>query len=116
MHVITTNTGRQIQIDWNTKAIFLFCKKEGINLSGFAEKMASLQFDLETLISLIQVSVVVTGQPEPDIDSVCQIIDECGGIFASEGPLADFLNYLLNRTILKTTNEETEEKKSQSTS
>ena len=112
MHVLTTNTGRAIQTEWGTYAMYLFCKENNIDLKGFADKMATLQFDIDTLISLIQVSVVAAGQPKPELKEVCVWIDECGGLLKQEGPLSDFLNYILERTVLRTTEPETEEKKS----
>lgn len=112
MHVVKTNTGRQIQVEWGTYAMFLFCQDQKIDLQGFANKMASLQFDLGTLIALFQTAVVANGQPKPDVKEVCEWIDECGGVLKQDGPLHDFLNYVIERTVLKTTDKEAEEKKS----
>ena len=114
MHILTTHSGKAIQLEWGTYAMFLYCEKKGIDLKGFGEQMASMQFDMGVLISMLQIAVKATGQPEPDIKEACDWIDDCGGMLATTGPLHDFINYVIKRTVLNTSDAETEEKKNQS--
>ena len=114
MHLLTTKKGREVELDWGTYAMYLYCEKKGIDLKGFGEQMSSMSFDLGVLIAMLQVGVQAAGKPEPTLKDCCDIIDECGGVLAQDGQLHGFLNYVINRTVLKTSEEDVEEKKSNS--
>ena len=113
MFVLTTNTGRQVQMEWGTYAMYLYCEKRGIDLKGFAEEIGNLQFSIPVIVTMLQSAVKATKKPEPEFDEVCEWIDECGGLLAQSGPLHDFANYVITRTVLKTSDPVSEEKKSQ---
>lgn len=114
MFVLHTLSGKQVQLEWGTYAMFLYCEKQKIDLKGFGEQVANLQFSLPVMIAMVQCAVVAAGQPEPDIKTVCDWIDDCGGLLAQTGPLQDFANYMLKRTVLTTSEPEEQEKKSPS--
>lgn len=112
MFVLTTHTGRTIQMEWGTYAMYLYCEKRGIDLKGFAEEISNLQFNIPVIVSMLQVAVVAAKQPEPEFSEVCTWIDECGGLLASSGPLHEFANYVIKKTVLNTSDEVEVEKKS----
>jgi len=114
MFVLKTGK-REVTLEWGTYAMFLYCEKQKIDLQGFAEQISSLQFSIPIMIAMIQSSVVAAGGVEPDTKEVCEIIDECGGLLAKSGPLHDFANYMINRTVLNTSEEKDTEKKNQYT-
>jgi hypothetical protein len=101
-------------MEWGTYAMYLYCEKRGIDLKGFAEEISSLQFNIPVIVNMLQSAVMATKQPCPEFGEVCEWIDECGGLLAQSGPLHDFANYVIKRTVLNVSGEE-EEKKNQPT-
>lgn len=112
MFILHTHSGKQIQLEWGTYAMHIYCEKQGIDLSGFGEQMSSMQFSIPIMVALIQSAAKAATKEDISFEDVCTIIDDCGGILATSGPLHEFANYMINRTIIKTTDEATEEKKS----
>jgi hypothetical protein len=100
-------------MEWGTYAMYLYCEKRGIDLKGFAEEVSNLQFNIPVIVSLLQSAVKATKKPEPEFDEVCLWIDECGGLLAQSGPLHEFANYVISRTVLTTSDPVTQEKKSE---
>lgn len=113
MFVLSTHTGKQIQMEWGTYAMHIYCEKRGIDLKGFAEEISNLQFSIPVMVGLLQAAVQAAKQPEPSFCEVCNWIDECGGLLAQSGPLHDFANYIIKRTVVQTSDPGTEEKKSE---
>lgn len=114
MFVLHTHTGRQIQLEWGTYAMHVFCEKRGVDLRGFVDQISSLQFNIPSMVAFIQSAVIAAKGQEPSFEECCDWIDECGGLLAQTGPLQDFANYIIEKTVLKTSDPETIEKKSPS--
>lgn len=103
MFLLKTNAGREVSLDWGTYAMHIYCEKQGIDLKGFLEQVGTLQFSIGIMIGILSAaSIAATGQ-EPTQKEACEWIDECGGLLATQGPLIDFVNYLVSRTVVKTT-------------
>lgn len=115
MFILRTHTGKEIQLGWGTYAMYLFCEKQKTDLRGFSEQIAQLQFSIPVMVALLQSAVLAAKGKEPSTEEVCDLIDECGGILATSGPLIDFAAYIVDKTVVKTSeNEVVEEKKSPS--
>jgi len=91
----------------------LYCEKQGIDLRGFTEQIANLQFSIPVMVAMIQSAAMAATKQEPSFEEVCEWIDDCGGLLAVSGPLHDFANYMISRTIVRVSDNESEEKKSQ---
>ena len=112
MFVLNTHIGKQVQLEWGTYAMHLYCTKQGIDLSQFGEQITTLQFNISVMVALIQSAATAATGEELAFKDVCNLIDDCGGILATTGPLHDFANYMISRTVVRTSDEVTEEKKS----
>lgn len=112
MFTLHTHTGRMVQLDWGTYAMHLYCQSQGIDLKGFAQQIADLQFNIPVMVGLIQAAAKAATNEDISFKDCCDIIDECGGLLASSGPLHDFANYMIGRTVIRTSIEDSEEKKS----
>ena len=104
------NNGKQLK--WGTKAMFLYCEAQGVDLAGLLEQLASLQLNLKTVIAMVKAASGNTW----DEDGICDWIDEQGGIFAKQGELVDFVNEVLKNTVVNQSEPlvQDEEKKSES--
>ena len=112
MFVLNTHTGKQVQLEWGTYAMHLYCQSQGIDLKGFAEQVANMQFNIPVMVGLIQSAAKAATKEEMSFEDACNLIDDCGGLLSSSGPLHDFANYMNSRSIVRTTDVEGEEKKS----
>lgn len=100
---------------WGTFAMYIFCERNNCDLEGLLKQMSSIQFDLKTLASMIQAAHFAANKTEWELESIFEWVDEQGGIFAKQGELIDFANYVVNMTIVKQSEPiaiEGEEKKS----
>lgn len=111
MHIITTHTGKQIQTKWGTLAQFYYTELRKTDLKGFFEDMASMALKIEVVATLIQAGTKYAGHGV-SFEEACEIIDDCGGMLAKDGPLHDYVNYVIGKTTVNVTTEE-EEKKSE---
>lgn len=110
---MTLKNGRALH--WGTYAMFLYCEKYGCDLSGLLEQLASLQFNVKIIIQMVQSANEAAGNKEWDAKDIAQWIDENGGVFAKDGELVDFVNYVVKSTVVKQSEPiaaEGEEKKS----
>jgi hypothetical protein len=107
---------KTILLNWGTLAMRLFTTKNNTDTGGYFELMAKAGTDINTLISLIlcgyEAACIKNKQPieYTDLD-VCDWIDETGGVFQKEGQLVDFVNFIINNTMLNVNNKLKEEKK-----
>lgn len=99
-------------LKWGTKAMYLYCEAQGVDLAGLLEQLASLQLNLKTVIAMVRAASGNTW----DEDSICDWIDEQGGIFAKQGELVDFVNEVVKNTVVNQSEpiDAEEEKKSAS--
>jgi hypothetical protein len=110
---MTLKNGRALH--WGTYAMFLYCEKNGCDLSGLLDQLASLQFNVKIIIQMIQAANEAAENEEWKPKDIAQWIDENGGVFAKDGELVDFVNYVVKSTVVKQSDPieaEGEEKKS----
>lgn len=113
MFVLSTHTGKQIQLLWDYYSILLYCRSHNIDLVGFGEHLSRLNTDLSVLTGFIQSAAYSATDKEPTEREVAGWIMESGGINAmNQGPLYKFVNYVIEQSIVKTSEEVTTEKKS----
>lgn len=96
---MTLHNGRTLH--WGTFAMLLYCEKNGCDLSGLLDQLATLQFDLKVLIKMLQAANEAAGNDEWNTKDIAQWIDDNGGVFAKDGELVDFVNYVVKSTIVK---------------
>jgi hypothetical protein len=112
---MTLKNGRALH--WGTFAMFLYCESNKCDLSGLLEQLASLQFNLKVLIQMVQAAHQSANNTEWEAKGIAQWVDENGGVFAKDGELVDFVNYVVKNTVVNQSNpiesEIDEEKKSQ---
>lgn len=109
---MTLKNGWKLQ--WGTYAMFLYCEKNNCDLSGLLEQLANLQVNIKTVILMVQAAYSAENESELSSQEVAKWIDSCGGIFAQEGELIDFINHVVKNTVVKESQpiEGEEEKKS----
>lgn len=112
MFVLHTHTGKQIQLKWGTYSMSLYCERAKTDLSGLFDELSKLQYSIPVLVNMIQSSSEAATGFVPEYKEVCEWIDDCGGMLAKNGPLVDFVNYVVKNTIVNVSQEE-EEKKSE---
>jgi hypothetical protein len=111
---MTLKNGRTLH--WGTYAMFLYCESNSCDLSGLLEQLATLQFNLKVLIQMVQAAYQSANNSEWDAKGVAQWVDESGGVFAKDGELVDFVNYVVKNTVVNQSSpieSEEGEKKSQ---
>jgi hypothetical protein len=89
---------------WGTYAMYLFCERNNCDLEGLLELLSSMKFNLKTLSQMIQVAYYAANKTEWELESVFDWIDENGGVFAKEGELIEFANYVVKATIVNQSN------------
>jgi hypothetical protein len=103
-------------LHWGTYAMFLYCENNNCNLSGLLEQLGSLQFDLKILVQMLKAANEAADGEEWAIKEMLKWVDESGGVFAKDGELIDFVNYVVKNTVVNQSNpidsEEDGEKKS----
>ena len=100
-------------LKWGTKAMFLYCEAQGVDLAGLLEQLAALQFNIKTLVAMVRAA----SSNDWDEDSIFEWIDEQGGVFAKGGELVDFVNEVVKNTVVNQSEPiavEADEKKSAS--
>ena len=107
---------KTILLNWGTLAMRLFTTKNNTDISGYFELMGKAGTDINTLVSLVhcgyEAACIKNNQPiEYTENDVCDWIDEIGGVFKTEGQLVNFIKFIIDKTILNTTNEVKEEEK-----
>lgn len=90
----------------------LYCEKAKVDLSGLFEELSKLQYSIPVLVTMLQSASEAATGVVPEFKEVCEWIDDCGGMLAKEGPLVDFVNYVVKNTVVNVSQEE-EEKKSE---
>jgi hypothetical protein len=99
-------------LKWGTFAMMQYCERQAVDLSGLLEQLASLQLNIKTLVAM----VYAASNGQWDEAGICDWIDENGGIFAKDGEVVDFVNYVLKNTVVNQSEPvemaETDEKKS----
>jgi len=108
---------RTLDLKWGTWAMKRFCELEGKNLMEMINVLSSGEFDLKTIVSIIQAAAEcgckTTKQP---IDfgefEVCEWIDEAGGLSAKDTQIIAFINYMQKAMTPDLKQEVSEEKKS----
>ena len=83
-------------LKWGTFAMMQYCERQAVDLSGLLEQLASLQLNIKTLVAM----VFAASNGEWDEAGICDWIDENGGIFAKDGEVVDFVNYVLKNTVV----------------
>lgn len=83
-------------LKWGTKAMFLYCEAQGVDLAGLLDQLASLQLNLKTVVAMVKAA---SGNAW-DEDGIFDWIDEQGGIFAKQGELVDFVNEVVKNTVV----------------
>lgn len=98
------------KLSWGTYAMFLYCEKNNCDLSGLLDQLVNLQVNLKTVIAMVQAAYSAANDgKELSAQSVAMWIDSCGGIFAEDGELIDFINYVVKNTVVKESQPITEE-------
>jgi len=96
---MTLKNGRALH--WGTYAMFLYCEDNKCDLTGLLDQLASLQFNLKVLIQMVQAAYKSANNSEWEPREIAQWVDESGGVFAKDGELVDFVNYVVKNTIVK---------------
>lgn len=86
---------------WGTYAMFLYCEKNNCDLSGLLDQLVNLQVNIKTVIKMVQAAYSAVNDGELSTLQVADWIDECGGIFAQDGELIDFINHVVKNTVVK---------------
>ena len=101
--VLKNNT---IHLKWGTWAMRRFTEKHNVTIDGYFDVLTKASYDLSTLIQLVHIgyeSACVSNKEEIKFteDDVCDWIDEIGGVFQQEGPLVDYIKYIVNNTLVQ---------------
>jgi hypothetical protein len=89
------------ELKWGTFAMYVYCERNNCDLEGLLGQLGSMQFNLKTFVQLIQASYYAANKTEWALESIFEWVDENGGVFAKEGELIDFANYVVKNTIIK---------------
>lgn len=111
-----------INLKWGTWAMREFCVAKGVTIDKYFDLLSKSQYDLDNIIKMVHIgykSACVTNKEEiiyTEVD-VCEWIDELGSIFATSGPLVDYIKYIVENTVnsVQRNNKEVEKKKSNKT-
>jgi hypothetical protein len=93
-----------IQLKWGTWAMRDFCNEKGITIDDYFQVLSSASLDLDVIVKLMYCgykSACISNKEQmtyTEVD-VCDWIDEIGSIFATEGPLIDYLKYIIGNTV-----------------
>lgn len=95
-----------VELRWGTYAMRLFCNKQGITIDGFFELIselsegASVDKMFQVMENMISAGFEAATGKTVAASTVCDWIDECGGIMKiGEGPIRDYVNYIVSTTI-----------------
>ena len=93
-----------------------FCIEKGITIDKYFDILSNTHYDLDVLIKLVYIgykSACVSNKEEIiyNENDACDWIDELGSIFVSDGPLVDYIKYVVNTTVTSVQGKPKEEKK-----
>jgi hypothetical protein len=105
-----------IHLKWGTWAMREFCKKNDITIDKYFELLGKTQFDIDLIVQLVFIGyksacISLKIPIEHTEDEACDWIDEMGTVFNSEGPLIDYIKYIIENTVSSVKSKSTEEKK-----
>ena len=83
-----------------------FTDKNKITIDQYFDVLTRAAYDLNTLVQLVHIGYesACTSNKEEVIfteDDVCDWIDEVGGVFRQDGPLVDYIKYIVDNTLLQ---------------
>lgn len=100
---------------WGTFAMYVYCERNNCDLEGLLGQLSSMQFNIKTLGLMIQAAHYAANKTEWELEDIFNWVDDNGGIFAKEGELIDFANYIVKNTVVSQSEPiviESDEKKS----
>jgi hypothetical protein len=105
-----------IKLKWGTWSMREFCIEKGITIDKYFDILSNTHYDLDVLIKLVYIgykSACVSNKEEIiyNENDACDWIDELGSIFVSDGPLVDYIKYVVNTTVTSVQGKPKEEKK-----
>jgi hypothetical protein len=105
-----------IKLKWGTWSMREFCIEKGITIDKYFDILSNTHYDLDVLIKLVHIgykSACVSNKEEIiyNENDACDWIDELGSIFVSDGPLVDYVKYVVNTTVTSVQGKPKEEKK-----
>jgi len=109
----------KINLKWGTWSMREFCVEKGVTIDKYFEILSNAHYDLDVIIKLVYIgykSACVSNKEEIIFteNDACDWIDELGSIFVSEGPLVDYIKYVVNTTVTSVQGKPKEEEKKKS--
>lgn len=97
---------KEIHLKWGTWAMRRFTDKNKITIDQYFDVLTKAAYDLNTLVQLVHIGYesACTSNKEEIVfteDDVCDWIDEVGGVFRQDGPLVDYIKYIVDNTLLQ---------------
>ena len=107
---------KTIKLKWGTWAMREFCEAKGVSISEYFQLLANSHNDIDNIIKLVYIgykSACFSNNEDIIYSEVhaCDWIDEVGSVFASEGPLVDYIKYIVSNTTNSVQSKAAEEKK-----
>lgn len=107
---------KTIQLKWGTWAMYKYCEKYNIQLDQFFEILSNTKYNLSIVVDFFYIgytSACMLNKSEIKFDETdaCEWIDEVGGLFATDGQIVDYFNYILKNTQVLISGVKKDEKK-----